>query len=174
MFKKNNRYKLLKVFLENALEEFGLRELSRESEISPASVLNYLREFEKENLIVKHEKKGVPVYIAERDSEKFILYKKLSIMYELEESGLIEYLWQEICPEVIILYGSYAKGESIESSDIDIFVIGKEKKTDVSKFEDILGKEVHLMFDNDVKNIPKELKNNLINGIILRGYFKAI
>lgn len=173
MFKKNNKYKLLKVFLDQPLEEFRLRELSRESKISPGSVLNYLKEFENERLINKYEKRGIPFYKAERDSEKFILYKKLSIMYELEESGLIEYLWQELCPETIILYGSYAKGESIESSDIDIFIIGKEKEINLYKFEEILGKEVHLMFD-DVKNIPKELKNNLINGIVLRGYFKVI
>jgi len=173
MFKKNNKYKLLKVFLDQPLEEFRLRELGRESKISPGSVLNYLRGFEKERLINKYEKRGIPFYKAERDSEKFVLYKKLSIIYELEESGLIEYLWQELCPEAIILYGSYAKGESIGSSDIDIFVIGKEKKMDIYKFEESLGKEVHLMFD-DVKNIPKELKNNLINGVVLRGYFKVI
>ena len=94
-------------------------------------------------------------------------------MYELEESGLIEFLWQELCPEAIILYGSYAKGESINSSDIDLFIIGKEKKIKISEYEKKLGKEVHLMF-NDAKKIPKELKNNLINGIVLRGYFKAI
>lgn len=174
MFKKNNRYKLLKVFLDQPLEEFRLRELSRESKISPASVLNYLKAFENERLINKYEKRGIPFYRAERDSEKFVLYKKLGIMYELEGSGLIEYLWQELCPEAIILYGSYAKGESTESSDIDIFIIGKEKEIDIYKFEENLGKEVHLMFDDNVENIPKELKNNLINGIVLRGYFKAI
>lgn len=173
MFKKNNRYKLLKVFLDEPLEEFRLRELGRESGISPASVLNYLKEFEKERLILRNEKREIPFYKAERDNEKFILYKKLSIMYELEESGLIEFLWQELCPEAIILYGSYAKGESINSSDIDLFIIGKEKKIKISEYEKKLGKEVHLMF-NDAKKIPKELKNNLINGIVLRGYFKAI
>lgn len=173
MFKNNNKYKLLKVFLDEPLEGFRLRELGRASGISPASVLNYLREFEKEGFIIKYEKRGIPFYKAERDDEGFVLYKRLSIMYELEECGLIEHLWHELCPEAIVLYGSYAKGESIESSDIDIFIIGKEKKINISKFEKKLDKEVHLMFD-DVKKIPKELKNSLVNGIVLRGYFKAI
>jgi len=160
--------------LDNPLGEFGVRELGRQSGISPPSVLNYLKKFQKERLIIKSEKRGNPFYKADRDNEKFVLYKKMSILYELQKSGLIDFLWDKLSPSAIILYGSYAKGESIEGSDVDLFIIGKEKDTDISKFEDILGKEVHLMFMKDIKKIPDELKNNLINGIVMRGYFKAI
>lgn len=174
MFKKNNRYKLLKVFFENSLESFGLRELGRLSGISPASVLNYLKEFEKEGFVERYGKRGVPLYRAKRDNKDFILHKKLSGLYGLEDSGLVDFLWEELCPKAIILYGSYAKGESIESSDIDIFILGNEIKISLSKFEKKLGREIHLMFENDSKKIPKELKNNLINGVVLRGYFNAL
>jgi len=173
MLKKYNRYKLLKVFLDSPTESFRLRELSRLSNISPLSVMHYLKEFEEEELIRKYEKRGIPFYKAIRDNEKFVLYKKLSIIYELYESGLVDFLWDKLSPEAIILYGSHAKGESIEESDIDIFAIGKEKKLNLEEFEKKLNKTIHLMFKKDVKKIPKELKNNLINGIILKGYFKA-
>lgn len=173
MLENYNRYKLLKIFLDNPTESFRLRELSRISKISPTSVINYLREFEKQELIRKYEKREVPFYQAERENENFKHYKKLSILYELHKSGLIEFLWQELSPEAIILYGSYVKGESIENSDIDIFIIGKEKKIEIEKFEKKLGKGIHLMFD-EVEKIPKELKNNLINGIVLKGYFKVL
>jgi len=164
----------MRVFLENPLEDFRLRELSRLCGISPASVMNYLKQFEKEGFIRRHEKRGVPIYKAERDNNKFVNLKKLSILYELEESGLIDFLWNELCPKAIILYGSHVKGESIEESDIDIFIIGKKREISLSKFEKKLGKEVHLMFEINSKKIPEELKNNLINGIVLRGYFNAI
>lgn len=173
MLENYNRYKLLKVFLDNPIEEFRLRELARLSKISPPSVTAYLKEFIKKNLIEKTIKREIPFYKAIRDDENFILYKKISIIYELNNSGLVEYLWEKIYPNAIILYGSYAKGESIENSDIDIFVIGKEKNLDLTEFRKKLGKEIHLMFD-EVKNIPKELKNNLANGIVLKGYFKVI
>ena len=101
-----------------------------------------------------------------------MLYKKISIIYDLESSGLVDELWEELSPEAIILYGSYARGESIENSDVDIFIIGKEKKVSLEKFEKRLNKKVHLMFESDIKNISKELKNNLVNGIILRGYLR--
>ncbi len=173
MLQKYNRYKLLKVFFDNPTESFRLRELSRISAISPVSVMNYLKEFENEGLIKKYEKRGIPFYISERDNEKFILYKKISIIYELNESGLVDFLWENVSPDAIILYGSHAKGEDTELSDIDIFIIGKEKKINLGEFEDKFGKEIHLMFDIN-KHIPKELKNNLINGIVLKGYFKVL
>jgi len=174
MFKKNNRYKILKIFLDDPLDSFRLRELSRISKVSPMSVMNYLKEFEAEGLIRKYEKRGIPFYRAERDNEMFIFYKKLSINYELQNSGLVDFLWCSLHPDAIILYGSYAKGESIENSDIDVFIVGKEKKVSLDKFKDKLGKEIHLMFEENPKKIPKRLRSNLINGIVLKGYFDAI
>ena len=138
MFEKNNRYKLLKVFLENPLDNFRLRELSRIVKLSPPSVMAYLKEFDNEELVIKFEKRGIPFYKANRENDGFIVYKKLSIIYELYSSGIIDYLWEKAAPEAIILYGSY----------------------------------VNLMTDS-VKNIPNELKNNLINGVVLKGYFKV-
>ncbi len=172
MLQNYNRYKLLKIFLDNPTESFRLRELSRMSKISPVSVINYLKEFEKENLIKKFIKREVPFYQAIRDNEKFKLYKIISIIYELNKSGYVEDLWDKFSPEAIILYGSYAKGESIESSDIDLFVIAKNKQKFVEDFNEKLDKKVHIIFDDDIKKIPKELKNNLINGIVLKGYLK--
>src|SRR3989344_2002667 len=172
MLQKYNRYALMKIFLDNPTESFRLRELSRLSNISPVSVINYLKEFEKEGIIEKYEKRKIPFYKAVRENSNFVLYKRLSIMYELNKSGLVDYLWDKLSPQAIILYGSYAKGESIENSDIDIFIIGKEKKINLEEYERKLGKSIHLMFDLNPGHIPKELKNNLINGVILKGYFK--
>ncbi len=174
MFKKYNRYILLRVFFNSPTDSFRLRELSRISGISPASVMNYLKEFAKESLIKKYQKRGVPFYRAEIDNEDFVFYKKISILYEIKNSGLLDFLWDKLSPDAIILYGSHAKGESIETSDIDLFIIGKEKRISLDKFEEILGREIHLMFNPNSKNIPKELKNNLANGVVLKGYFNVL
>lgn len=174
MLGKNSRYKVLKVFLDSPTYEFGLREISRACGIAPPSVLAYLREFEKEDLIRKTMKKNKPIYKANRENVGFIFYKKISILYELYHTGIIEFLWEKLSPQTLILYGSFAKGEAIEESDIDIFIVGKESKINLDSYEKKLGKRVHLVYESDVKNIPKELKNNLINGIILKGYFKVL
>ena len=172
MLENYNRYKLLRVFMDSPLESFRLRELSRMSRISPPSTMIYLKDFEREELIEKYEKRGIPFYKANVDSEKFRTYKKISILFELGDSGLVDFLWDRLAPEAIILYGSYAKGESVDSSDIDLFIIAKEKRIDLGEFERKLGKNIHLMFNKNPEKIPKELKNNLINGIVLKGYLK--
>src|SRR3989344_5488830 len=115
MLQKYNRYKLLKIFLFNPMEEFRLRELGRLSKISPPSVMAYLKEFERENLIKKFSKRGIPFYKAEMDNEKFREYKKISIFFEINNSGLADFLWDKISPKALILYGSFAKGESLEN-----------------------------------------------------------
>ena len=172
MLQKYNKYKLLRVFLDNPTESFRLRELSRLSSISPVSVINYLSEFENENLIKKYVKRNIPFYQAIRDNEKFILYKRISIFYELYESELVDFLWEKLSPEAIILYGSHVKGDAVETSDIDLFIIGKEREINLEGFEKKLNKKIHLMFEKNVKKVPRELLNNLINGIVLKGYLK--
>ncbi len=173
MLDKYSRYRVLRVFLDSPIENFGLREISRLSKLSPPSVSEYLEEFESKGLITKTEKKGNPSYQASRENEDFIFYKKLGILYELQNSGLTEHLWQKLSPDAIILYGSYAKGESVENSDIDLFIMGKEKQINLEEFEKKLNRSIHLIFGSNTKNISKELTNNLVNGIILKGYFKV-
>lgn len=173
MLEKYSRYRVLKVFLDSPTEQFGLREISRKAHLSPPSVMNYLGEFEKDGLIEKIQNKDNPAYRAVRDNDNFKLYKKISIVYEIGVSGLAEFLWKKLSPEAIILFGSHAKGEAIESSDLDLFIIGKEAKIDLSSFEKKLGKKVHILFEPRLEDIPKELRNNVINGIILKGYVKV-
>ena len=173
MFEKNNRYKILKIFLDCPLESFRLREIARLTKISPASVLNYLKEFAEKGLIEKYEKRGIPFYKAIRDNEDFKQYKKLSILFELHKSGLIDYLWDKLAPDTIILYGSFAKGEGTENSDIDLFIQAPEKKISLEKYEKQFGREINIFFDEEFSRLSNELKNNLLNGIVLKGYIKV-
>lgn len=173
MLEKNNSYKILKIFLDSPTDSFRLRELSRISKISPPSVMNYLKEFKDKGLIESYTKRGIPFYRAVLDNEDFRVYKKISTIYEIHKSGLDDYLWDKIHPDAIILYGSHIRGESTENSDLDIFIIGKERKLDLEVFKKRLGKTIHIMFKEGPEKISKELKNNLINGFVLKGYFKV-
>lgn len=170
MFENNNTYKILKVFLSDSLEEFGLRELSRITKISPASVKTHLQILQKQNLVEQIIRRNSPFYRAKRDSQIFKTTQKISTIYQLEISKTLDYLQETLSPKAIILYGSYSKGDAIKSSDIDLFIIGQELKVSKSKYEKILGKSLHLVFERCLNGISPELKSNIINGIILRGY----
>jgi predicted nucleotidyltransferase len=172
MLENNNNYKILKIFLFSPNDSFRLRELSRMSKISPPSVMNYLKKFEKEELIKSYRKRDIPYYRANIENQNLNFYKRLATLYELHKSGLIEYLWDKLAPEAIILYGSYAKGEFTEESDMDIFIIGKEKRINIEDFEKKLAVKLHMLFEENPKKIHEKLKNNLCNGLVLKGYFK--
>ncbi len=171
MLQNNNKYRILKIFIFNPTTKFGLREISRLVNLGLPSVRRYILDLVSEGLIRKEDFKGNPFYIAEIDSEKFRNYSIISFQYELFESGVIEYIWNRVSPKSIIFYGSARKGESIEDSDIDLFVIGRKIDLDLKKYEDIIGKKIHLIIQES-KDIKEELKNNLANGIVLKGYLK--
>ena len=76
-------------------------------------------------------------------------------------------------PKSIVLFGSYQKGEDSENSDIDLFVECDKEELDVKIFEKKLGRKIELHFKKDFTLYPKELKNNIINGIVLSGFLEG-
>ena len=94
-------------------------------------------------------------------------------MFKIKDSGLLDYLIKLFYPQSIVLYGSYLKGEDIETSDIDLFILTKaEKNVDLEKFEKLLKRKIHLLILSDMKKLTRELKSEVINGFILHGYLK--
>jgi predicted nucleotidyltransferase len=150
-----------------------MREICRNLNLGAPSVLNHLKELQKEDFIIR-EKKGIyPTYRANRDNEKFKLYKKLNTVLRINETGLLNYIYDNCLPEAIILFGSAALGEDIEESDIDIFIVSKNKNLNLEKYNKILKRKVNLFFEDNFSRLSKELKNNIINGVVLKGYLKV-
>jgi len=178
MLQKDNRYKILRIFFEDPSPKgigFQLREIGRKVDVAPASVKKYLDELEKEGLIIetKHRIYGYPVYYANRENENFKLLKRLDIVIWIKESGLLDYISDTVMPDAIVLFGSAAHGEDIKDSDIDLFVLSKKDKIKLDRFEKKLNRKINIFFSEDVNRLSKELRNNIINGIILKGYLKV-
>ena len=96
--------------------------------------------------------------------------KRVDNLKLIYESGLADYLEKEFAGATIILFGSYSRGEDTNRSDIDIAIIGRKNKLiDLKIFESLLEREINLNFYDSFKEIHKNLKENLLNGIILFG-----
>ncbi|MBI2665287.1 nucleotidyltransferase domain-containing protein, partial [Candidatus Woesearchaeota archaeon] len=123
MLQNYNKWKVFQQFFDSPLSELQLREISRNIKLSLPSVKNYLIELEKDGLILKKKNRvqGYPVYLANRDSAKFLFYKKLDILERISNSGMLDELYDHFLPKVIILFGSASRGEDVEGSDIDLF-----------------------------------------------------
>ena len=178
MLQNYNKWKVLKVFFKNPMPKdagFQLREIGRITSLATTSVKLYLNGLIEEGLVVKkkHRIFAYPVYWANMDSTEFKLLKKIDTIITIKESGLIEHLENQCMPDVIILFGSASKGEDTIESDIDLFLLCKEKKLELADFENNIKRNISLFFSEDFSELSNELKNNIINGVIMKGYLKV-
>jgi predicted nucleotidyltransferase len=173
MIQKYSRYRVLQLFFDFPRKDFHMRDISRRVKLAQPSVINHLKELVKENLIIREKKGLYPTYGANRDTEMFKTYKKFDMIRRIRETKLLDYVYDSCLPDSIILFGSASKGEDIEESDIDLFIQAPEKKLKLEKYEKLLNRKISLFFEVDFSKLSKELKNNLLNGIILKGYLKV-
>ena len=177
MLQNNNKWKVLQLFFDKPLAEGGLqlREISREIKLAPTSVKNYLKELVKECFVLekKNRVQNYPIYLANRDNEIFMFYKKLDILIRLNDSGLVNTIYDKCLPQVIVLFGSAARGEDTENSDIDLYIGAKEVEINLNNYENSLKRKINLFFEPKFTKLSLELKNNILNGVILKGYLEV-
>ncbi|MBI3334379.1 nucleotidyltransferase domain-containing protein [Candidatus Pacearchaeota archaeon] len=152
--------KTIKYFLEKPYEETYLRELAKKLKISPFAAKKYASILLKENLITE-ERKGNLRYFKASTNNLFYKHLKISLnIKRILDSGLIGFIQDNIvATSSIILFGSVAKGEDNEKSDIDILIIGKDHNINFRDFEKRLGRTIntHIMMWNEWK---KDYKSN--------------
>lgn len=156
---------IMEVFYEFPNQRFTVRKLALKTKMPRSTVHKYLSELKKEMLITKENQPS--------DSGIFKIKKTFFYMQKLFKTGLIEYIDNELNPSCIILFGSFRKGDSVEDSDIDLFVeTTAKKKISLTNFEKKLGHKIQLFIEGDINKLPDRLFNNVVNGIKLKGFFK--
>jgi len=142
-----NLIKFTEFFLNNPYKEFYIREIAKKLNISPFAAKKYSDILVKSGLL-KEERRANLRYIKPNITNLF--YKHLKISYNLNnllKSGLIEFIKKNVSNLAsITLFGSFAKGEDDEKSDIDIVIIGKNKRFSFEEFEKKLKKEIRIHF----------------------------
>lgn len=163
------------IFFSEPTKDHYLIEISKKAKLAHTSVKKHLKELKHLSIIKETiEKKGnrkFPIYKAEIESREYKFYKRMHNVIQTKK--LITFLKDKLMPNNIILFGSYARGEDIESSDIDIFLECKKEEITLENFESHLNRKIQLHFKDNFNNFPKELKNNIMNGIVLDGYLEA-
>ena len=153
-----------------------VRQIERVTKAPLPSVIRYTKELEKEEILKRSIVANVTLFCANRASKAFLLEKTLYNLRKIHASGLISFLQEELSNPAIVVFGSYAKGEDIEESDIDLYIETlSKKKIDVVKYEKDIGRKIQLFTYRkfcDIEN--KELANNIVNGIILVGFLEVL
>ncbi len=162
------RDKLKEIFFNFPQKSFGLRELSRLSKVPKSSLQRELKDWIKAKLI-KSRNEG---YIANESDFWYRFRKKIFLLEQIYNSGLVDFLQEQASPQVIILFGSGSKSEYVQKSDLDLFLLAKEASLNLQKFEKKLNRKINILFKDSLSQLNPELLNNIINGYKLNGYLK--
>lgn len=145
LYQKITHLTVLELFIKNPYERYYLREASRILEISPMTVKRALDTLVKERLLIREEFKNQVLYKGNIESSVF---KHLKITYNLawlEEKEIVDHLKENLAGlSSLVLYGSFAKGENDENSDIDLLAVSSSAKKRDIKLMDMLGRETSL------------------------------
>ena len=152
---------------------FNERGLAKSLDVSPTAISNSLEKLEKEGWIVvikDKESKRLSIEL-NKNNHKIFQFKRTENLKMIYECGIVWYLSERFPGTTIVLFGSYSTGEdTFLNSDIDLAIIGsKEKKINTTLWEVKLERPISLNFYEDFKSINKHLKENICNGIVLKG-----
>lgn len=167
--------------MEKPTSRFQLRELARLTKLSTTAVKARLeRLLEKKIIKLETEKKYI-FYKANWNAPEYKWTKKFHNVRSILEAGLVEHLDGQLgYPDAIVLFGSAAKGEDAEKSDLDIFVLTTVKKEPMLElYIRKIKRPIRLLVMNKAefataKKKNPELINNILNGIILKGYLEVL
>ncbi len=129
MFEKYMEWKLLRIFLHTPDRGFYTKEITRQTGISVGTVNNFLRNIQKDDILIKDVVGNVHLYKLNNELELVKHLKVVHTLLEFEQQHLTEQIlkWYKSIIS-IILYGSHASGNNDSKSDIDLlFFINKKK-----------------------------------------------
>ncbi|MFH1588512.1 MAG: nucleotidyltransferase domain-containing protein [Candidatus Diapherotrites archaeon] len=181
MFEEYAGQKILELFFENPFKEFHLRGVAKECDVAPMTAKNQLDKFMKEGFVEKNKKANLVLFKANAGNKRFQLLKISFSLEKIEKSRLLEKLESEFSPLSIVLFGSTARGEDSNESDLDLLIISKNKKDlDLSRFEKKLKREINYSIYNSVEWSKKAKEDKpfyqriLIEGISLIGELPVV
>lgn len=177
----NEAYKKIMFwYFSNPKQEVSLNDLTKLANISKTTANRTVSRLEKEGFL-KLNRIGGLWRITCNQSHPYNTTKKISYNLELiYESRVLDAIQKNFQnPRSIILFGSYRKGDDIESSDLDIAVeMLDDEETKIFQIGTIpkLGYRENVkvnVLKFTRKKVDLNLFANLVNGIVLFGFLEA-
>lgn len=158
------------LFFNDTLKRWHFEEIVDTSGLSRERCNHFLKQLLKEKFIKRIKPRNMmPYYLANRDSLKFRMEKRMYGLMLLQEAGLFEQIRSCKNIKTAILFGSFARGDWSRSSDIDIFMYGDDSEFNKSVFEQKLHKKIQL-FSFEKPTIIKEQVDQKVISNIVKGF----
>ncbi len=168
MIHKCGYLQTLEVFFLEPTRIHFIRSISKKIGLAQTSVRNHIKFLLENKIILKKQSSPFNGYVANREDENFIFYKSIYNLSSLK--NLKDFMINSCYPKAVILFGSYLRGEDIEESDIDLFVLSKNKRElDIKKFEGDLKRRINILFCDSLNKLDEKIQNKIRNGFVLEG-----
>ncbi|MFW6134481.1 MAG: nucleotidyltransferase domain-containing protein [Elusimicrobiota bacterium] len=144
MFIPKQRKKIVQIFLRNPFDEVHLRKIAELSEVSVNNVSKSMELYVEEGLFLRRDVSGMAFFKPdlsnetmlklfeylelERKNEFYVSNKQVARMLKDYTDKLVKLSGGEI--QLVILFGSVARGQWVKNSDVDILTVSaKEDKS---------------------------------------------
>lgn len=174
LFTSKARVKILEIFLLNKESEFHIRDLARRLDVSAPYIMKELDNLEKLGILSKRKEGNMLFYKVNKSSSIVEDLKRIflkteglaaeikNILNTIEKNNKDSSNTKSI--KYVLIYGSFAKGTEITSSDIDLLVIGNIDEDillkSIIKTQDRIGREINftLWTENEfLENIRRQI-----------------
>lgn len=140
------RKKILEVFLKDPFKEIHLREISRLSKSSLTNVDSTMRLFMKHDLFIRNEVANATFFKPNLENDEtaklfeFLEVERRKVFYSKNTTIarllkkytdiIIERSGKRV--QMLVLFGSVARGEWTKNSDVDILAVASDKEGDIT------------------------------------------
>ncbi len=164
---------ILELFFNYPTKQWHFKEVREKVPIADNKISKWLKILKKELFINKITPKGkMPYYISNYESPNFQNKKRLFALKKLYDSGFLNHLSSLKNAKTVIIFGSMARWDWHNQSDIDLFILGDAKELEQGKYERGLKREIQLFTckdESELKKFNKDLIKSIIQGDIIKG-----
>jgi len=171
-------FRTLAVFLEEPYREFYLREVASHARVSVSTVKAYLDSFVHDEFLLRSKRANLALFKANIENAVFRHFK---MAYFLRRVGpLIKHLRQNYENSSIILYGSCARGEDDKDSDIDLLIVGRAERVELTNFERRFNRKITLLafsyqdWEEKAKQDEAFYESIIADGLVVQGSLPVI
>lgn len=146
-----NHLKILSLFSSGYNKSLYIREVNRMLKISPRTAQIILNDLENKGILESITRGKIKTYVL-RKSQTSKYYLTLAEIYKTtlftENNPLIKEVIETILPlmsGIGLIFGSYAKGEQKEGSDLDVFLVGHTDNQKIRAISKAYGIDINLI-----------------------------
>lgn len=170
---KSRENDIFGLFFNYPTKHWHFTELAKRIGIAQSKLDKWLKRMVNEKIVLKAIERGkMPYYVGNYESPAYHHKKMIFALNQLYSSGFLNHLSALQNAKAVVIFGSFARGDWFENSDIDLFIYGSDDGLSISEYELKLHRDIHLFTCKTLRQLNvlwPGLQHNIIKGYLVKG-----